>query len=124
MASFTSGFGQQTVSFQKACHPDDVKHYDTQTLRDRFVMEKVMAADEINLTYSMYDRFIFGGAMPVTKDLKLETFPELRADYFMRNRELGIINTGGDGVVIVDGQEYPLGYSEALYVGRGWLGKD
>ena len=95
MASFTSGFGQQNVSFQKACHPDDVKHYDTQTLRERFVMEKVMAADEINLTYSMYDRFIFGGAVPVTKDLKLETFPELRADYFMRNRELGIINTGG-----------------------------
>ena len=44
----------------------------------------------------------------------------LRADYFMRNRELGIINTGGDSVVIVDGQEYPLGYSEALYVGH-WL---
>ena len=115
---------QQNMVFQTACHPADVKHYDTQTLRDRFVMEKVMAADEINLTYSMYDRFIYGGAMPVTKDLKLETHPQLRADYFMRNRELGIINTGGDGVVIVDGQEYPLGYSEALYVGRGWLGKD
>ena len=52
---------QMNVNFQKACHPDDVKHYDTQTLRDRFVMEKVMAPDEINLTYSMYDRFIFGG---------------------------------------------------------------
>ena len=115
---------QQTMSFQTACHPADVKHYDTQTLRDRFVMEKVMEADQIHLTYSMYDRFIFGGAMPVNKDLKLETHPQLRADYFMRNRELGIINTGGDGVVIVDGQEYPLGYSEALYVGRGWLGKD
>ena len=89
---------QQTMSFQTACHPADVKHYDTQTLRDRFVMEKVMEADQIHLTYSMYDRFIFGGAMPVNKDLKLETHPQLRADYFMRNRELGIINTGGDGV--------------------------
>lgn len=124
MGTLTTGAAQQTMHFQTACHPADVKHYDTQTLRDRFVMEKVMAADEINLTYSMYDRFIYGGAMPVTKDLKLETHPQLRADYFMRNRELGIINTGGDGVVIVDGQEYPLGYSEALYVGRGWLGKD
>ncbi len=115
-----------TVNFtvQTAVHPDDFKSYDTAKIRDRFVMEKVMAPDEINLTYSMYDRFIYGGAMPVTKDLKLETHPQLRADYFMRNRELGIINTGGDGVVIVDGQEYPLGYSEALYVGRGWLGKD
>ena len=124
MGNLMMAFGQQNMTFQTACHPADVKHYDTQTLRDRFVMEKVMAPNEINLTYSYYDRFIYGGAMPVNKDLKLETHPQLRADYFMRNRELGIINTGGPGVVIVDGQEYPLGYSEALYVGRGWLGKD
>jgi len=116
---------QQNVSFQTACHPEDAKHYDTQTLRDRFVMEKVMAADEINLTYSMYDRFIFGGAMPVNKTLKLEAFPELRAPYFLHNRELGIINCGeGEGVVSVDGQDYKLGPKEALYVGRGNLGKD
>ncbi|MCD7722184.1 MAG: 5-dehydro-4-deoxy-D-glucuronate isomerase [Prevotellaceae bacterium] len=116
---------QQNVSFQTACHPDDVKHYDTQTIRDRFVMEKVMAPDEINLTYSHYDRFIYGGAMPVTKDLKLETFDELREPYFLHSRELGVINCGqGDGSVIVDGVEYPLGPKEALYVGRGHLGKD
>ena len=71
---------QQTVNFQTACHPQDVKHYDTQTLRDRFVMEKVMEADKINLTYSHYDRFIYGGAMPVTKTLKLENFLELGLD--------------------------------------------
>ena len=45
---------QQKVNFQTACHPEDVKHYDTKTLRERFVMEKVMVADEINLTYSHY----------------------------------------------------------------------
>ncbi|MBR5068026.1 MAG: 5-dehydro-4-deoxy-D-glucuronate isomerase [Bacteroidales bacterium] len=109
---------------QIACHPDDVKHYDTKTLRERFVMEKVMVADEINLTYSMYDRFIFGGAMPVTKELKLEVTQEIRdvflkQDYFLFNRELGVINCGqGAGVVIVDGVQYPLGPKEALYVGR------
>jgi 4-deoxy-L-threo-5-hexosulose-uronate ketol-isomerase len=119
-----SANAQQNVSFQTACHPADVKHYDTQTLRDRFVMEKVMAPDEINLTYSQYDRFIFGGAMPVTKDLKLETFDALKEPYFLHSREIGIINTAGDGVVIVDGQEYPLGEKEALYIGRGYLGKD
>ena len=41
------------VTIQTACHPADVKHYDTATLRERFVMEKVMAPDEINLTYTM-----------------------------------------------------------------------
>ena len=52
MGTMTNGFGQQNVQFQTACHPEDVKHYDTKTLRERFVMEKVMVADEINLTYS------------------------------------------------------------------------
>ena len=133
MSSLTAAFGQQTVNFQTACHPEDVKHYDTKTLRERFVMEKVMEADKINLTYSHYDRFIFGGAMPVNKTLKLENFLELGLDidpnikekYFLYNRELGVVNCGqGDGVVIVDGKEYALSPKEALYIGRGHIGKD
>ena len=133
MGTMTTGFGQQKVNFQTACHPEDVKHYDTKTLRERFVMEKVMVADEINLTYSHYDRFIFGGAMPVNKTLKLENFRDLGLDvdpgikdkYFLYNRELGIVNCGqGDGVVIVDGKEYALAPKEALYVGRGHVDKN
>ena len=110
---------QTVYQTQTACHPSDVKHYDTQTLRDRFVMEKVMVNDQITLTYSMYDRFVFGGAVPVTKELKLETIDPLKAEYFLFSRELGIINTGGEGTVVVDGTEYPLNFKEALYVGRG-----
>lgn len=110
---------QTVYQTQTACHPADVKHYDTQTLRDRFVMEKVMVNDQITLTYSMYDRFVFGGAVPVTKELKLETIDPLKVEYFLFSRELGIINTGGEGTVVVDGTEYPLNFKEALYVGRG-----
>ena len=110
---------QTVYQTQTACHPADVKHYDTQTLRDRFVMEKVMVNDQITLTYSMYDRFVFGGAVHVTKELKLETIDPLKAEYFLFSRELGIINTGGEGTVVVDGTEYPLNFKEALYVGRG-----
>ena len=133
MGTMTTGFGQQKVNFQTACHPEDVKHYDTKTLRERFVMEKVMVADEINLTYSHYDRFIFGGAMPVNKTLKLENFRDLGLDvdpgikdkYFLYNRELGVVNCGqGDGVVIVDGKEYALAPKEALYIGRGHVDKN
>lgn len=102
-----------------ACHPQDVKKYDTEMLRERFLMEKVMAADEINVTYSMYDRLIFGGAMPVNKELVLETIDPLKADYFLERRELGVINVGGEGIVTVDGKEYALNFKEALYVGRG-----
>lgn len=104
---------------QRAAHPDDVKTYDTAKLRARFVMEKVMAADEINLTYTMYDRLIYGGAMPVNKELDLETFEELKAENFLDRRELGIINVGGPGTVTVDGEKYDLEFKEALYVGMG-----
>ena len=107
------------IKIQLACHPDDVKHYDTERLRKSFLMERVMAADEINLTYTLYDRMIYGGVMPVNQVLKLETFNELKAEHFLDRRELGVINIGGNGVVTVDGVEYPLNFKEALYVGCG-----
>ena len=110
---------QVNYRMQVACNPQDVKMYDTDRLRSSFLMENVMVADEINVTYSMYDRFIFGGAVPVNKELSLETIDPLKAPYFLFNRELGVINVGGEGVVTVDGQEYTLGFKEALYVGRG-----
>ena len=119
-----------TVNFtvQTACHPDDVKTYDTAKLRERFVMEKVMAPDEINVTYTMYDRLIYGGAMPVERELTLDTFEELKADHFLDRRELGVINVGGPGEIKVkvkgEGEQWKeeihtLEFKEALYVGWG-----
>ena len=110
---------QTKYTIQTACHPADVKGYDTETLRARFMMPEVMVADEIRLTYSMYDRFIFGGAVPATKPLKLETIDPLKAPYFLFSRELGVINVGGEGIVTVNGKDYVLKFKEALYVGRG-----
>src|SRR3712207_983898 len=114
-----SASAQENYKMQVACNPQDVKTYDTNRLRSSFLMEKVMVADEINVTYSMYDRFIFGGAVPVSKELALETIDPLKAPYFLFARELGVINVGGQGVVTVDGKEYTLNFKEALYVGRG-----
>ena len=110
-----------TVNFtvQTAVHPDDFKHYDTEKIRDRFVMEKVMEKDKINVTYTMYDRLVYGGAMPVDKELTLEPFDELKAEYFLERRELGVRNVGGAGVVTVDGEGFELDFKEALYVGCG-----
>ena len=106
-------------TIQIACHPDDVKHYDTERLRGAFLMEKVLSPDEINLTYTLYDRLIYGGVMPVSQTLALEPFDELKAEHFLDRRELGVINIGGPGVVTVDGKEYHMIFKEALYVGCG-----
>lgn len=119
LATMATVNSQVNYKMQMACHPQDVKTYDTNRLRSSFLMEKVMAPDEINVTYSMYDRFIFGGAMPTTKELILETIDPLKAPYFLFSRELGVINIGGDGIVTVDGKEYGLKFKDALYVGRG-----
>lgn len=102
-----------------ASHPDDVKQYDTTRLRQHFLVENLMVADEINMVYSMFDRIIAGGAVPVREELVLKAPDVLRADWFTQRRELGIINVGGTGVVKVGEEEFEIPYKEALYVGRG-----
>ncbi|WP_299313169.1 5-dehydro-4-deoxy-D-glucuronate isomerase [uncultured Aquimarina sp.] len=101
-----------------ASHPKSVKAMDTAELRDEFLIENLMQLGQINLTYSHYDRYIAGSVVP--KDtLKLEPIDPLKAQYFLERRELGIINVGGKGEVVVDGTSYELNYKEALYVGKG-----
>ena len=102
-----------------AASPQDVKSYDTTRLRDEFLIDNLMAQDEVNLVYSHYDRFISGSAVPVKEELKLEALDPLKANYFLERRELGIINIGGSGIVTVDGHVYHLDNREALYIGRG-----
>jgi len=103
-----------------AAHPNDVKNYDTQKLREHFLFENVMKNDEVNMVYSLYDRVIAGGAVPAKKPLDLEAIPPLKANFFLERREIGIVNVGGGtGKVTVDGTEYELAYKEALYLGRG-----
>ena len=102
-----------------AAHPEDAKHYDTARLRRDFLIETVFAADEVNMVYSMYDRMVVGGAMPVKEALKLEAIDPLKAPYFLTRRELGIFNVGGPGVVKAGDAVFELDYKEALYLGRG-----
>lgn len=102
-----------------AHHPDDVKNYTTEKLREQFMMEKVFAEDSIELTYSHVDRIIYGGAMPVEKALTLNAGEELAAEYFLERREMGVINVGGDGKVTLDGKEYDINARDGLYIGKG-----
>ena len=108
-----------------ASNPMDAKHYTTDRLRSEFAIEKVFAPGEVNWTYTMFDRFLIGGAEPTTAPLKLTSIAPLYTDKpndqknLLDNRELGIINIGGEGTVTVDGKKYTLGFQEALYVGRG-----
>lgn len=110
-----------------ASSPEDARHYDTRRLRKEYAITKVFAPGEVNWTYTLFDRFLIGGAEPTATPLKLTSIAPLYVDVskgtngrnLLDNRELGIINIGGDGTVTVDGKNYDLGFQEALYVGRG-----
>lgn len=103
-----------------ASHPQEVKQFDTDRLRKEFHIPTLFTPDRLELVLTHEDRLIIGGAAPVQQDVKLETdLKELGVSYFLERRELGAINVGGPGSIIVDGTEYELNNKDCLYVGKG-----
>ena len=97
----------------------EMKQMGTEALRSDFLIEDVFGSDEVKLVYSHYDRYITGGVIPQKGKVFLDTIDSLKSEFFLERRELGIINVGGKGTVMADGQYYPLDYKEALYLGKG-----
>jgi len=104
---------------RRAVHPEDIKTYNTERLRKEFLVQNLFVKDEINLSYSQYERYILGGIFPVDEALILDPIDAIKSAYFCERREVGVINIAGEGMVIVDGKEYSVKNKEALYIGRG-----
>ncbi|WP_410767889.1 5-dehydro-4-deoxy-D-glucuronate isomerase [Fontibacillus sp. BL9] len=103
-----------------ASHPHEVKQFDTARLRQEFHIPKLFTPDKLELVITHEDRMIVGGAAPVHQDVKLGVeLKELGVSYFLERRELGAINVGGPGVIVVDGTEYELDTKDCLFVGMG-----
>ena len=107
------------MELRTACSPRDEKNYDTSRLRDEFLIDDLFKPDEIKLVYSQIDRIITGSAVPVKEELHLTAGDELRAEYFLQRREMGVINIGGDGVIVIDGKKYDVDYKQGMYIGMG-----
>ncbi len=107
------------MELRTAASPRDVKHYTTDRLREEFLIDDLFQKDVIKLVYSHIDRIITGSAVPVKETLVLTAGDELRADYFLERREMGVINIGGAGVITIDGKEYNVAYKEGMYIGMG-----
>ncbi|MFQ9695698.1 MAG: 5-dehydro-4-deoxy-D-glucuronate isomerase [Zhenhengia sp.] len=106
------------MEVRTAASPKDVKHYTTDRLREEFLIQDLFIPGEIKLVYSHIDRIITGAAVPV-EPLTLTAGAELRANYFLERREMGIINVGVKGTVTVDGKVYTLDYKDGMYIGKG-----
>lgn len=105
------------IRFQQS--PKETSKMDTQQLREAFLVDALMVDDTLKLVYSHYDRVIVGGAKPVSQKLLLEADKELRADYFLERREIGIINVGGKGKITAADKVYELNKLDCLYIGKG-----
>lgn len=108
-----------TFESRYASSPQAVKKYDTQELRDEFLIPDLMQTSNVKFVYTHYDRYMVGGAMPTSEALKLETIDPLKSEYFLERRELGIINAGASGTIIADGEEFSMAHKDALYLGKG-----
>lgn len=108
----------KNMGTRNTCSPAEVSRMNTSELRENFLIQKLFKEDTVQLTLSFYDRFIAGGVMPVNEVVELTNPGNLKAEYFLERRELGIINVGGKGTVEADGETYPLDIKEALYIGK------
>ncbi|MBL0307818.1 MAG: 5-dehydro-4-deoxy-D-glucuronate isomerase [Chitinophagaceae bacterium] len=104
------------IRFQNS--PAETKQMTTEQLRENFLVQNLVQDDTVQLVYSHYDRVIIGGVKPVNKTIALPNHPELKADYFLQRRELGIINVGGAGTVVADGKEYAINKMDCIYLGK------
>ncbi len=101
-------------------HPDKVQRFNTDELREEFLIEKLFVDDAITMVYSHIDRVIVGGAAPVGEPLKLTaSMQEIGTTFFLERREIGIVNIGGTGSISVDGETFTLQKLDGLYVGMG-----
>jgi 4-deoxy-L-threo-5-hexosulose-uronate ketol-isomerase len=99
-------------------HPEDAKHYTTEELRNRFLIQGLFVKNEVKMVYSHIDRMITGGVYPV-EPVVLQAGAGMGVDYFLERREIGIINVGNAGSVVVDGVKYDLNTTDGLYIGMG-----
>ena len=107
------------MEIRYASNNKDAKNYDTQRLRDEYLIENLFMENEIKLVYSHIDRIIVGGVFPITEKIKLKGGKELGSNFFLQRLELGVINIGGPGIIILDNEEFILNNKDAIYIGLG-----
>lgn len=98
---------------------NEERNMGTEALRSNFLISDLFQANKLKLVYTHYDRMVIGGVVPVKKAVALGNPEELKANFFLERREMGIINIGGKGEVIADGKSHSLKKLECLYLGKG-----
>ena len=107
------------MEIRNAIRPEHARQFDTQELREHFLITDLFTPDKIKLVYSYYDRLIVGGICP-HKALTLEVDEKIiGAPYLLNRREMGVISIGAEGSVSVDGKDFAMGFRDGLFIGMG-----
>ena len=109
----------QNYTSRNAIDPVRAAAMDTTQLRENFLIENLFVSNEINLTYSHYDRLVIGGAMPAGETLALAAVKSMGTKSFLDRRELAVFNVGAKGTVTVGSDSYTLEHRDMIYVGMG-----
>jgi 4-deoxy-L-threo-5-hexosulose-uronate ketol-isomerase len=107
------------MQIYQAISQREAQTFTTAQLRENFLIETVFKNNEIHFVYTHYDRVVLGGASPIDSTLTLGTYDNLKSEYFLERREIGIINVGGEGTISADGESFSLSKLDALYIGKG-----
>lgn len=111
------------MEIRYGANPEDSKYYNTEEMRDEFLIQGLYQADEVVSVYSHVDRVVVLGCMPVNEEVSidkgLDIWHSFGTKYFLERREIGIFNLGGSGSIKADGETYNLGNKDCLYISMG-----
>ncbi len=91
----------------------------TAELRDAFLLAGLYAPGRVEARFTDLDRLVAGGIVPAHTPLELPNHRETGRAFFLEQRELGAINTGGPGVVHVDAKTFAVEPLACVYAGVG-----
>ncbi len=96
------------------------KRMTSDELRNSFLIDNLFKKNQVLMTYSDIDRSITGSAVPTEHSLKLiAAKKEMAAEYFAERREIGVINIGKEGSILIDSKEIKMNYRDCVYIGKG-----
>ncbi len=107
------------IEVRYSAAPSSVETATNADLRENFLVGDLFSTGEVNGVYTHDDRLLVGGAVPGDGQLELPAWEVLGTASHLERRELGIVNVGQPGHVLVDGEKFELDHLDGLFVGRG-----
>lgn len=99
--------------------PPEAARMSTEELRDSFLISGLYSPGEVQGVFTDLDRLVIGGIVPSREPVELPNHHETGRAFFLEQRELGAINTGGPGVAHIDGKTMDVDSLACFYAGAG-----